>query len=488
MQNNVKTIDLLKLIKYILKRIWFPIIFAVIAFAGVYKYTASRMPVTYTASGTMYVYNGNPNLINYQYTSISDLDSAVMLIDTYMIVVRSNKVMDVVTERLAADYPGISPAFISATLSMNSIADTGVVQVSSMTSDAQMSVDICNAVLDVAPAEIVRVVGAGNIEIIDYAQYPQFPDYRTPRRRSLFAGLAAGLLACGILFLLFIFNRKITDSADLSNNYAPPVLASIKRAKKDSSDFSDFMLSINSPMETLESYAKLRMNLLYKLVGKESHTVILTSAVSGEGKSTIAANLAISCAMGGKNVLLVDGDMRRACQRDFFGYDKRKEGLSNILVGDCEWQDAVIKDIEGTLDILPAGTLPPNPAELISSDRMSDLLTELEKTYDLVLVDMPPINIVSDPLVLSAHVAGCIFVVRQNFSDHQDIRRALISAEMTGMNVMGFIFYGEKINEGNYYRRKYYKTYYSKYDYRSNSSDAPAAEETEIRLQEEEQA
>ena len=91
--------------------------------------------------------------------------------------------------------------------------------------------------------------------------------------------------------------------------------------------------------------------------------------------------------------------------------------------------------------------------------------------YDLVLLDMPPINIVSDPLALSTQVAGCLFVIRQNYSDHRDIRKALISAEMTGMNVMGFVFYGEKIDEGGYYRRKYYKSYYSRYDYRKHPSE-----------------
>ena len=99
---------------------------------------------------------------------------------------------------------------------------------------------------------------------------------------------------------------------------------------------------------------------------------------------------------------------------------------------------------------------------------MIDLISEFEEVYDLVLIDMPPINIVADPLVVSAHVAGCLFVVRQNYSDHRDIRSALIAAEMTGMDVLGFVFYGENVNQGGYYYRRYYKSYYHKYDYRRN--------------------
>ena len=213
------------------------------------------------------------------------------------------------------------------------------------------------------------------------------------------------------------------------------------------------------------------MNLLYSLVGKKSRSVVITSAICGEGKSTVAANLAVSCAQGGKKTLLIEGDLRRACQRDIFQYDKHSKGLSEILAGESSLQNCILRNVRENLDILPAGAFPPNPAELLASETMQKLLEEIEGMYDLVLLDMPPINIVSDPLALSTQVAGCLFVIRQNYSDHRDIRKALISAEMTGMNVMGFVFYGEKIDEGGYYRRKYYKSYYSKYDYRKHPSE-----------------
>jgi Mrp family chromosome partitioning ATPase len=96
-------------------------------------------------------------------------------------------------------------------------------------------------------------------------------------------------------------------------------------------------------MDTVESYAKLRMNLFYTLVGKESHTVLITSGISGEGKSTIAANLAISCAMSDRRVILVDADMRRACQGDVFHYENTVPGLSDVLVGNAAWQDVILR-------------------------------------------------------------------------------------------------------------------------------------------------
>ena len=130
----------------------------------------------------------------------------------------------------------------------------------------------------------------------------------------------------------------------------------------------------------------------------------------------------------------------------------------------------VIKGIKENLDMLPAGHFPPNPAELLGSEEMLQLLKELEQEYELVLLDMPPINIVADPLVLSTNIAGCLFITRQDYTDHRDIRKALIAAEMTGMEILGFVFYGDNLDDRSYYSRKYYNEYYGKYEYRSNSA------------------
>ena len=467
-RRNIR-IDLAKLIKFVMKRCWLIVLCAEIGFGVMYIRTTRFMSDTYTASGTMYVNNGNPNMEQFQYTNSNDLDSAVRLIDTYLIVVKSDKVMKSVVDQLSKDYPGIQAGFISSTLSMASVSETGVASVRSTTNDSILSRDIVNAVLDAAPEEIIRVVGAGNIEIIDYAIAPMMPDSRGALRKGVLGAMVGAMLAGCVLLVLFLLNQRITDTKDLTDNYTPPVLASIQRVKDDKEKAGAFLITNSTDMVIVENYAKLRMNLLYTLVGKKTHTVIVTSAVAGEGKSTITANLAISCAMSDNKVLLVDGDLRRASQSIIFELSDHTKGISEVLVGKCRWQDVIIKNIKGNVDLLTAGHFPPNPAELLGSSRMLQLLKELEKVYDLILLDMPPINIVSDPLVLSNSVAGCIFVTRQDYSDHREIRKALIEAEMAGMNAMGFVFYGENIRETGYYNKKYYNEYYSKYEYRRNS-------------------
>ena len=135
------------------------------------------------------------------------------------------------------------------------------------------------------------------------------------------------------------------------------------------------------------------------------------------------------------------------------------------------------------IDLLPAGRIPPNPTELLESQDMQRLISKLSEKYDLVLLDSPPVNIVSDPLALSDKVAGALFVVRQDVSDHREVRKALIAAEMANLELLGFIFYAESLLHGSYYSRKHYRNYYQKNENRGPITvrKAEADEENETK-------
>ena len=488
MNNKRGSIDLAKLAIYILKRIWIVIICAAIGFGAMY-FRASKNPDTYTASGTMFVTNSNPNLVNYGYTSTNDINSAVSLVNIYSEVIKSETVMQRVLEYrietveedgvehdllLGQKYPSLSAGYIRGSISMNSVNQTPMVRVSCTTSNAQLSADICNAVLQVAPAAIKEVVGAGEATPQDFATVPMVANARSEKQQGIIGGLAGAVLACGILLVLFLLNRKVEKPGELTDKYTPPILSYIRRDKGNNDNPGAFLLSENSEMDLVEGYAKLRMNLLYTLNEKKNNIVLVTSAISGEGKSTIAANLAVSFALSGKKLLLIDADMRRACQSDIFGYKQGIKGLSDVLMGTAELQDVIRRTQWKKLSVLPAGTMTINPCELLENPAMQKLLEKAEEKYGLILIDVPPINIVSDPLALSAQAAGALIVVRQNFSDHREIRRALISAEMTGLEILGFVFYGENLHQGKYYSRRAkngYK-YYNAYDIRRNKDDS----------------
>ena len=453
MESREKRVNVIKLAFYLLKYIWIILLCAVVGFIGLYYYTAKVQKDTYTSVATVYVMNGSPNLTNYQYANVNDLDSAVRLMNTYKQLLKSDRVLSAVRERLYTTYgysnektPWLTEGYIDSALSMKEVGtNTSLLEIICTTRNAETAFHICNAVMDVAPQTIKDIVIAGDIAEVDRPAAPAAePDYRSPKNRGLLGGVVGAMLAAAALALRFLLNHKVTDTESLTDQYTPPVLAEIQRVSTKGKPASALRLTENSETQQMESYARLRTNLQYTLAGKEKMVIVVTSAVSGEGKSVIAANLAISCAMTGKQVLLVDADMRQANLQEIFEYDPMKAGLSDVLVGSMRWQDAVIPSDIRNLSILPAGVEPPNPSELLGLPAMPAMLDEMQQQYDLVLLDMHPINVVADALIFPSHVAGSILAVRQQYSDHRDIRKALISCEMAGMKILGFVYGREK--------------------------------------------
>ena len=471
-------IDLLKLAKYIIKRAWLPMLCFLVGFALLFGYTAFLRTDTYTAYATMYVYNGNPNVTNYQYTNSSDLDSAVKLLDTYMVVIQSNKVMDAVAERLGGQY---SAKYLASTLSMSSVSETGVMKVMCTTTDPQLSATICNAVMDIAPTEILRVVSAGSIEVIDYADVPYLPNDRSPITKGIVGGVIGVLAACAVLFVMFMMNRKITELSDVTDEIRIPVLAMVPMRKRSS--LSNYLIDERTPIRYIEGYSQLRLNLNYAL-GEEKNLVLISSSIPDEGKSTISANLAISCSMDGKHVLLIDGDMRNATQDTLFELEDPQNGLSTMLLAQSKWEDVVRRDVRPGLDIIPTGKMTNTPAELLNSPLMRGFLKEVCQKYDLVIIDTPPINVVTDALVLSDIAAGLILVIRQDYSNIREVKQSMNSAKMTGMNMLGMVYYGSPYSKNSYGYSKYYSSYYTRYDHaKRQAAKAAARQRREDRME-----
>lgn len=484
MQNNVIQIDLWKLIKYMLKRCWVMIILAVIGFGAMYYRTEKNHVDSFTASATIYVNNNNPNLINYQYTSSADLMAATQLIETYSIVIRSDKVLDAVRTQLVqnAEIPGfdMNNAQISATLNMSSVNETGVCRISCTTGNAILSREICNAVVDIAPEEIKRVVGAGSVEVIDYAAIPMMPNGYSLTRQGAIGALAGIVLGGAILLVFFLLDRRVDSEKELHDRYDVSVLASIMRmdsknelikkkkkkrenSKSDMDDGNRYLVAKHTPETIREAYKHLRTNLRFAMVKQESKVLVVSSAVPGEGKSTISANIAIVSSQAEQKVLLIDGDMRKPRQHRMFMLNNHENGLSDLLVGDTTLEAAVHRDVMPGLDILCAGSTPPNPSELLGSEAMLRLIEQANQEYDLVILDTPPVNIATDALVLSDKMAGLLFVVRQDYSEHPEIRKALQSVEFTGGNLLGFVYSTKELNNRSYYYKHYYHRYYRKY-------------------------
>ena len=218
------------------------------------------------------------------------------------------------------------------------------------------------------------------------------------------------------------------------------------------------------PFAVVESYKAIRTNLSFLLSSAKSNVVVITSPNSGEGKSTTAANMAIAFSQLGERVLLIDADMRRASLHKKLKTENG-DGLSNILAGMAKIEDC-IKQVNENFFFLPSGRIPPNPSELLGSAEFEALLKKVSPAYGCIIIDTPPINVVSDTLIAAPHTAGIVMVVRDGITQNDDIKHVIDAAEFANIKILGAVINGIKQSAGGSYRSgsRYYKSryYYSK--------------------------
>lgn len=246
--------------------------------------------------------------------------------------------------------------------------------------------------------------------------------------------------------------------------------------KKTGADVSEtmmerrYMIGANMNFAAAEAYKLLRTNLLFSFSGTSANHVIgMTSSLRGEGKSLTSINLAYTFAEADKKVLLIEGDMRLPTMAKRLGFYP-KPGLSNLLVGLNTIGSAIQKyrseadDKEISFDVIVSGDIPPNPSELLGSERMKNLLDLLRDRYDFVILDLPPVTAVTDAVIASHIVDGMVVVVRSEHAVRASLSDTMRQLSLADARILGFVFNGSNETGGKYYKKGYYKKdYYSNY-------------------------
>lgn len=231
------------------------------------------------------------------------------------------------------------------------------------------------------------------------------------------------------------------------------------------------ILSPDTTFQVREAYKTLRTNVIFSLPQEGCKKICVTSSIASEGKSTNCLNLAITFAETGAKVLIIDCDLRRPNVSKLLG-KKSYPGLSNVLVGLNKLEDVISDSGYKNLDVIFSGNIPPNPAELLGSDKMSDIIDELSKKYDYIFFDTAPVNIVTDTTILAKWMSGIIMVVLYNSTDKDTIEESIKQLEFVGAKILGFVLNGVVYgNNGSYkynYKRSNYK--YRRYNYRNYGS------------------
>ncbi len=218
------------------------------------------------------------------------------------------------------------------------------------------------------------------------------------------------------------------------------------------------LIMVNKPKSVVaENIRTLRTNLQFTFVNDDIKVIMVTSSLPGEGKSFLSANLAVSFGLINTKVLVIDCDMRRGRQKKIFGLSEEK-GLSNLLLDDVKnYKRYIQKTQVDNLDVLPSGIVPPNPSELLGSEKNIELFEKLKKDYDLIILDCPPINAVTDTLVLSSLADEAVLVCKYKQTPMDMLVSAKKALENTKIKFAGVVMNDVEVGRSKYYYGKYYK-------------------------------
>jgi succinoglycan biosynthesis transport protein ExoP len=299
-----------------------------------------------------------------------------------------------------------------------------------------------------------------NIRVIDAAETPGSP-IRPTRSMNLLLGLfAGGALGIGLAFFFDYLDNRIKSPDELKQHLGLPFLGMVP-ALFDKA-MANPLISNGVPANFSESFRAVRTNLLFSSADAGARSVVITSTAPGEGKTVVATNVAVALAQAGQRVLLIDADMRKPRVHDVFNRPQ-EPGLSNVLVGNAQASEAIHTTGVRGLWLMPAGVLPPNPAELLGSKRFKDFVGSLSQHFDWVLIDTPPVMAVTDSSVVAHLVTGVLFVVGSEMTSRHAAQRAIEQLERAQAKFVGGILNRVDVQHNPYYYSQYYRREYADY-------------------------
>jgi polysaccharide biosynthesis transport protein len=299
---------------------------------------------------------------------------------------------------------------------------------------------------------------ANNVQVYERAEIPRFPIAPNPRREWMMALLAGVTVAFLLAFGIEYLDDTVKVPEDITRRLRLPMLGLVPAIRGDRVP----VLTETVPHEFGEAFRSLRTSLVFTAGGDHGRTIVVTSSQPLEGKTTTAANLAMALALGGSRVLLIDADMRRPGLHKTIGVPNGT-GLSHLLVGQARVRDAVQRTTESNLLVITAGRTPPNPSELLGSERMQSFLHNLQKgPFDWIVIDTPPVLAVTDAVILAPHVSGVVFVIGSEMTRRVHAERALDTLRSSRPRSITAV-----LNRVDFDRNKYYYSRYYGYQYKS---------------------
>ena len=444
---------------------------ALVTFAGTWFLIAPK----YQSTAMFYVNNYSKLGESAGSITSSDITASKNLVDSYIVILNTRSSLEDV----------ISTAGVSLTceeleemLDASAVNSTEIFQVVVTSTDRDEALKIAEAITVVLPQRISSILEGTSANVVDVpvrATNASSPNYVI----NTVAGFALGLVLSMVAIVLQqFFDVTIRAEEDITRMYDLPILASVPdmevpakggyysnklEAKTAEQNRSSSQVGDKIPFAASEAFKLLRTKVQFSFADdNDCHVIGVSSAMAGEGKSTTAANLAFALAQLNNRVLLMDCDLRRPSIPVKLPVEKIP-GLTNFLTRQVSFQEIVqtceLDDVK--FSVIAAGSVPPNPIELLSSDRMDKAMTVLKKSFDYIVMDLPPVGEVSDALVAAKMTDGILLVVRQNYCNRRSLEDTVRQFEFVDARILGVLVCCASDNKMGY--KRYYKRGYGSY-------------------------
>ena len=436
---------------YLKKYIFGFILMIALAVSGVVFYDMYYKKPIYQANTTIVIAKSDDT--SNSAATLNDVNVSQKLTSTYSEIAKSELVLNRVISNLNLN---MSVKELSKNLTIKPVDGTSILSVSVRDLNPRMSAIIANEIAYVFTDEITKIYKLDNVSQLSIAAVPETPSNDTMVRDVSLAVAGAIMLVAGLAFLRFYLDDSVKHGDDIEKMFGLSKIGTVCKNEIKKKNSGELVAEKFPKAIVSENIKSLRTNLQFTAIDKKLKTVLITSTNTSEGKSFVSSNLAVSFAQADKKVLLVDCDLRKGRVHKIFGITNRN-GLSDLLTDDLKNLKEYVKatGIEN-LDIITCGTYPPNPSELLASQKNKKLIDKLKKMYDIIIFDGAPVGGLADSVILSSFMDETLIVVKDSTTAKNDLYTTKESLDKVGAKLAGIVF-----NSVNRKSSRYYNYYYS---------------------------
>ena len=448
---NYEDIDIKRILEIIFSKKIFIILILLLSITLGYVYSYYYKKPEYKSSVTILLV-ADENRVDKELTQ-TDLSINSSLISTYSSIAKSTNVIQKTIENLGLN---ISASKLQKSIEATQIEKTQFLKITVKNENPEVAKNIANELAKVFTEQIKEIYNLENISIVDEAEVESQPCNINHIKDIIIFTFAGMIVSAILVMVIYIFDDTIKDEKDIERNIKLKNIGTLPVDKEN----NELIIENNPKSHIVECIKTLRTNILYTTNKK---SILITSSRQKEGKSWVSNNLAVALAQADKKVILVDTDLRKENNRNEIFNVEKGEGLSDFIkeisddkLENLEKSKKYIKETQiPNLHILQNGTLPPNPAELITSENMKRLLNLLKSMYDIVLLDGTPCMVVSDSIALSSMVDSTILVTESKKTKINDLKKTKKLIEEVNGKILGVITNKSEIQKGKYYGKRY---------------------------------